>query len=175
MLQYSTEKGKEQNSPLLCTWVIVQCLRGRAHNIPFIHPPQLKPVPGVICAMQGGAAWKQLWDMVGCRGMKGFLPWHHNQLCCTCMWALDKANWSQQPSLLSHTVHSQYQRAIDWEHILLHYYGCMLQQSSLIFHPGEKEGKKNEARNSYNIWTEYIAVGSFWFCVLPRAFTGKRQ
>lgn len=38
-----------------------------------------------------------------------------------------------------------------------------------------KRKEKNGVRNSYNIWTEYIAVGSFWFCVLPRAFTGKRQ
>lgn len=33
-------------------------------------------------------------------------------------------------------------RAINWERILLHYFGCMLQKSWLIFHPGEKEGKK---------------------------------
>lgn len=107
----SNRKGKEHNSPLFCTWVTVQCLGGRAHNIPFIHPPHLKAVPGIICAMQGGAVWKQLWDMFGCRGLKGFPPWHHNPLCCTCTRALDRANWSQQPSLLSHTVHPRYQKS----------------------------------------------------------------
>lgn len=33
-------------------------------------------------------------------------------------------------------------RAIDCEHILLHYFSCVLQQSWLIIPPGEKEGKK---------------------------------
>lgn len=34
---------------------------------------------------------------------------------------------------------------------------------------------KKKVRNSYNIWTEYVVIGSFWFCVSPWALTGRRQ
>lgn len=137
-------KGKEQNSPLLCSWVIVQCLGGRAHNIPFIHPPQLKPVPGVICAMQGGAVWKQLWDMVGCTRIRVSFP----GITTSCA-VHAREPWTK-PTEANSQVFSGTQfthnikRAIDWEHILLHYFSCVLQQSWLIIHPGEKEGKKME-------------------------------
>lgn len=68
-------------------------------------------------------------------------------------------------------------RAINWENILLHQFSRMFQKPRLIFHSREKRRKKkeNRIRNSYNIWTEYIAIGSFWFCVSPQALTGRRQ
>lgn len=64
-------------------------------------------------------------------------------------------------------------RAINWENILLHFFSFLLQKSWLIFHTGINEKKK--VRNSYNIWTEYVVIGSFWFCVSPWALTGRRQ
>lgn len=68
-------------------------------------------------------------------------------------------------------------RAINWEHILLHYFWLHAPKilTDLPLRGKRGKRKKKGIRNSYTIWTEYIAIGSFRFCVSPWAFTGRRR
>lgn len=64
-------------------------------------------------------------------------------------------------------------RAINWENILLHYFKLLAPK--ILTDLPHRGKEKKRVRNSYNIWTEYVVIGSFWFCVSPWALTGRRQ
>lgn len=118
---------------------------------------------------------KTLWDVVGCVGVKGAPPIGISTNCIITVHELWlKLIKTNSHTDLNHAVHLQNQK----RHQLGTHSAALLWLHApkiLIDLPLGRKKKIKRIRNSYTIWTEYIVIGSFWFCVSPWAFTGRRR